>query len=158
MRCRLKVAGGLHKARRFTSDRGSASLEFITAGVLLLVPLVYLVLVCGRVQAASLAAEGAVRQAARLFVTAESPSLASARAEQAVGDALADFAFRRSDARASITCAPVVSACLTSQNWVRVDVTVAVLLPFVPSILGLDKFARVQVSSSTTQRVAMGRG
>lgn len=140
------------------SDRGSASLEFITAGVLLLVPLIYLVLVCGRVQAASLAAEGAVRQAARVFVTAESLPLAAARAEQAVGDALADFSFRRTDATASISCAPVASACLNSRTWVTVAVTVDVTLPFVPSILGLDKFARVQVSSSTTQRVALGRG
>ena len=143
---------------RLRSDRGSASLEFITAGVLLLVPLIYLVLVCGRVQAASLAAEGAVRQAARVFVTAESLPLATARAEQAVGDALADFSFRRTDATASIHCTPVTSSCLTSRNWVTVDVTVDVVLPFVPSILGLDKFAHVQVSSSTTQRVALGRG
>ncbi len=143
---------------RLRSDRGSASLEFITAGVLLLVPLVYLVLVCGRVQAASLAAEGAVRQAARVFVTAESLPLANARAEQAVGDALADFSFRRADATASIRCTPVASACLTSRNWVTVAVTVDVVLPFVPSILGLDKFARVQVSSATTQRVALGGG
>ena len=51
--------------RAAASDDGSASLEFITVGVLLLVPLVYLVLVVSSLQAASLAVEGAAQQASR---------------------------------------------------------------------------------------------
>ena len=41
---------------RLGDDRGSAVVEFVTLGVLLLVPLVYLVLAMGRVQAATYAA------------------------------------------------------------------------------------------------------
>ena len=50
------------------SDDGSASLEFITVGLLLLVPLVYLVLTIAAVQGAALGVEGAARQASRVFV------------------------------------------------------------------------------------------
>ena len=56
--------------RRWTDDDGNASLEFITAGMILLLPLVYLVLVVAAVQAGSLAVEGAARQAVRVFVQA----------------------------------------------------------------------------------------
>ena len=137
------------------SERGSASLEFISAGVLLLVPLIYLVLVCGRVQAASLAAEGAVRQAARVFVTAPSLALASSRSEMAITDALTDFSFQRSAARASVSCSPVPGRCLQPRSWVTVRVSVGVTLPFLPSVLGLDRFTSLQVSSSATERVAL---
>jgi hypothetical protein len=49
-------------------DTGTASLEFITAGLVLLVPLVYLVLTMSAIQGGALAVEGASRQAARVFV------------------------------------------------------------------------------------------
>ena len=47
--------------RHWTEDEGSASLEFITAGMILLLPLVYLVLVMAALQGGSLAVEGAAR-------------------------------------------------------------------------------------------------
>ncbi|RII97030.1 hypothetical protein DZF97_17400, partial [Clavibacter nebraskensis] len=55
----------------WADDRGSAVLEFITAGVLLLVPLVYLVLAMSAIQGAALGTEGAARQAARVYVRAD---------------------------------------------------------------------------------------
>src|ERR687898_866630 len=53
-----------------SSDRGSASLEFLTVGIILLVPLVYLVLALAAIQAGALGVEGAARQAARVAVIA----------------------------------------------------------------------------------------
>lgn len=49
------------------SESGSASLEFVTVGVILLVPLVYLVLAVAAIQAGVLATEGAARHAARVY-------------------------------------------------------------------------------------------
>ena len=59
------------------SDDGSASLEFLTAGFILLLPIVYLILTVSSIQAGSLAVEGAARQAARVFVQADDTTEAS---------------------------------------------------------------------------------
>src|SRR3954464_11281688 len=74
-------------------DQGSAVIEFVAIGVLLLVPLVYLVLAMGRVQAASFAADGSARAAARAFVTAADDDDARRRAAIAVQLGLRDQGF-----------------------------------------------------------------
>ena len=43
-------------------------MEFLGVSLVLLVPLVYLVLVLGRIEAATFAVEGAAREAARVYV------------------------------------------------------------------------------------------
>ena len=82
---RLSAAG-----RRWADERGSASLEFITVGLLLLLPVVYLVLTLAALQGASLAVEGATRQAARVFVQSGSLADAQAAAQTAIEVTLAD--------------------------------------------------------------------
>jgi len=78
-------------------DDGSAIVEFCFLSVLMLVPLVYLVTVLGRVQAAALAAETAAREAGRAFVTAPSEDAAGPRARVAAAIAFADQGFGRPD-------------------------------------------------------------
>ena len=135
-------------------ERGSASLEFITAGLLLIVPLVYLVLTLAQLQAATLAAEGAVRQAVRVFVTAPSISQARVQAAAAIDDALADLHLSPSQAKTAVTCTPQPRDCLASASWVTTRTTIAVPLPLIPSMFGLDEYARVSVSAEATERVA----
>jgi len=136
-----------------TDERGSTPLEFITVGVLLLVPLVYLVLTLGQVQSASFAAEGAVRQAVRVFVTSADITSARTGADIAMTDALADAHFTSNDAVSTLTCAPSPSACLQPNSWVTANTTVSVALPFIPHIFNLDKYARVSVSARATEVV-----
>src|SRR5687767_273255 len=69
---------------RLTDDSGSASLEFVTAGLILLLPLVYLILTVATVQAAAFATEGTARQAARVFVRADSEAAGRAAVDRAV--------------------------------------------------------------------------
>lgn len=138
------------------SDRGSASLEFIAGGVLLLVPLIYLVLVLGRVQAGTLAAEAVARQSARVYVTASTLALADARVYSAVVDGLADFNFVPAEATTTVSCTPAGANCLRPEAWVTVTSAVTVRLPFVPSILGLDRFGRITVTGSATVQVPLG--
>ena len=140
------------------SERGSASLEFIAAGVLLIVPLVYLVLALGRIQAGTMAAESVARQAVRMYVTAQTPALASARVAMAVSDGLADFHFETPSGVTSVSCLPARAVCLAPSSTVTVTQRIIVSLPFVPAILGLEKFAQVTVSAQATQRVALGAG
>ncbi len=66
------------RSRRWIDEQGSASLEFVTVGLLLLLPLIYLVLVVAAVQSRGAGRGGAARHAARLFV--QQPDLAQAEA------------------------------------------------------------------------------
>jgi hypothetical protein len=135
-------------------DTGTASLEFITAGLVLLVPLVYLVLTMSAIQGGALAVEGASRQAARVFVASSTVEEGTRRAERAVEFALADYGLRRDDVSVDIRCRPVAAACLTRRGFVTVVVESRVALPLVPAALDLDAPLSVPLSASATQQVS----
>ncbi|WP_353988330.1 hypothetical protein [Ruicaihuangia caeni] len=136
----------------FRSERGSATLETITLGTLLLVPIVYLVLALGAIQAGTLAAEGAARHAARAFVQADAAASASDRAERAIITTLADYGFSRAQAAARIACAPSAD-CLTRGNTVTIELTLRVPLPLIPAIDASTPFA-VAVEAAASQTVS----
>jgi Flp pilus assembly protein TadG len=135
-------------------EEGSASLEFITAGLLLLVPVVYLVLVMAAVQGGALATEGAARQAARVFVQAEDDADARSRAQTAVNFGLADFGMKQATTEVKITCRPHPDACLTRRGFVTVTVTTFVPLPLVPSILSFASPLVVPMAATSTEQVS----
>lgn len=139
--------------RTLRADTGTAALEFITVGLILLVPLVYLVLTLAVVQAGTLAVEGAARQAARVYVQAPSPGEAAARASRAIEFSLADYGVDTSSASTSVVCsgAPV---CPARNAVVTVTVRVDVPLPFVPDVLDISSAASVPIESTATQRVS----
>ncbi|NNC11114.1 hypothetical protein HII28_04375 [Planctomonas sp. JC2975] len=138
----------------FLSERGSASLEFVTAGLVLLVPTVYLVVALASIQGAQLAAAGAARQAARVYVQAGDETDAAASASSAVAFALADFGLTPDQARVDIVCSPRPDACLTRLGTVTVTVRVRAALPLVPDVLDLRRDAAVSVQGASTQRVS----
>ncbi|MCW4458144.1 TadE family protein [Microbacterium sp. MPKO10] len=138
-----------------TEDRGSASLEFITAGLILLVPLVYLVIALSQIQGGSLAVTGAAKQAARVFVLADDPSVALTRVETAVRVSLADFGVDADEAHVTVTCADGSGAeCLRRGEVVTVTVTAAVALPLVPDVLDVRQAASVPVEAHAVQKVS----
>ncbi|MCU1545888.1 MAG: hypothetical protein JWP30_988 [Homoserinimonas sp.] len=138
----------------FRREDGSASLEFVTTGMLLLLPLVYLVLTVAALQAGALAVEGAARQAARVFVQAEDEPTARAQAQLAVDFALADYGIDSTDATVSVTCRPHPTTCLTRRATVTVEVTVTVALPLVPPGLTLNVPVDVPLVATATQQVS----
>ena len=138
-----------------TNDEGSASLEFITAGMLLLIPLVYLVVAVGAVQGATLATEGAARQAARVYVESPDQNTAIKRAQQAIDFALADYGLDSKHADITITCS---SSCLEPESLVSIGVGVKVVMPLVPAVLNLDQAAVIPVSSQASQVVSRFHG
>ncbi len=142
----------MHQSRRWSDDRGSASLEFITVGLLLLLPFIYLVLVVAAVQAGALAAEAAARNAARIFVQQDEPARADAVADQAVRFALADYGVDVSSSRVTVDCAPV--ACFDAGTLVTLTVTVQVPLPLVPAVLPGDFPLAVELEGVSAQRVS----
>jgi hypothetical protein len=135
-------------------DEGSAALEFITAGFLLLIPLVYLVLAMSAVQGGALSVEGASRQAARVFVQAPDPGAAQARAKTAVDFALDDFGLGAVPTTVTVSCRPNPGACLTRRGFVTVTVTAHVPLPLVPNVLALSTPLSVPMTATSTEQVS----
>lgn len=135
-------------------DAGSAIVEFCVLSVLMLVPLVYLVAVLGRVQAASMAAQAAAREAGRAFVTAESEAGGRERADLAAGIAFADQGFTApGTVRVDVACR--ADPCLSPDARVDVGTRVLVLLPGVPHVLDRAIPARLEVTAR--QVVAVDR-
>jgi hypothetical protein len=140
-------------SRRWATDEGSASLEFITAGVLLLVPMVYLIVALASVQAGALAVEGAARQAARVFVQAHDETSGRAQANTAVEFALDDFGVDDSGATVSVACSHP-STCLTRRGYVTVTVTASVPLPLAPPALTVATPLAVPLTATSTEQVS----
>jgi hypothetical protein len=126
-------------------DEGRAILEFIFLGILLLLPLTYLVLTAARLQAASFSASLAGREAGRAFVTARSDDEGFARARAAASLAFTDFAFDRG-AEVAVSCDG--SPCLRPEGSVTATATIAVALPLVPDFIAAHVPASVTISST----------
>ncbi|MRG58863.1 hypothetical protein GE115_03105 [Agromyces sp. CFH 90414] len=146
---RLGAGGG--------DERGSASLEFLTVGILLLVPLVYLVMAIAAIQGGALAVEGAARHAARVAVLSEDARDVRSAVERSVRISLADYGIAPEATSVELTCEPA-GGCSEPGARVRVEVDATVVLPLFPSFLGLDRFGSVQVSGTATQTVSRFAG
>lgn len=133
---------------RPAGDDGNAIVEFLGAALLLLVPVVYLVLVLGRLQAATFAVDGAAREAARSIVTADDEADAARRTLAAVRLALADQGLDADPA--AVTSVSCDRACLEPSSTVTVRVAVAVPLPGVPDWLQGAVPLAVPVSATST--------
>ena len=144
------------RSARLSSERGSASLEFLTIGMLLLVPLVYLVLAVAAIQAGALGVEGAARQAARIAVTTVGRDATDAAVDRAVRITLADYGID-ADA-ASVTVACDRADCSEPGARVRVSVAARVVLPLVPDVLSLTAIGSVPIEASATQTVSRFAG
>ncbi|GHD48541.1 TadE family protein [Mycetocola manganoxydans] len=135
-------------------DAGSAALEFVTAGLILLVPLVYLVVTLAAVQGGALAVEGAARQAARVFVQAQDPGQAEERAARAIEFGLSDYGIPADSASVSVSCSEPARACPARNAVVTITVRVEVPLPLVPDVLNLDRAATIPVEATARQQVS----
>lgn len=130
------------------AEGGSAVVEFVLMGLLLLVPVIYLVITAGQLQGGAYAVVGAADQAARVYADAETPAEGQARAHLAAVVAMEDFGFDADSMDMSISCS---EACLTPGSLVTVNVEVPVPLPLVP---GNGAYTSVGVvHSSSTQMV-----
>jgi Flp pilus assembly protein TadG len=119
-------------------QRGTAIVEFVWLGLLLLVPLLYVVLAVFDTQRASYAASAAARSATRAFVTAPDQSVARVRAEAAARLAFADQGIDGAAFTLTITCRPEPDRCLVPGSVVSAEVRSAAELPLMPSALGED--------------------
>jgi hypothetical protein len=145
-------------SRLWASDEsGSASLEFVTAGLLLLVPLVYLVLALAQVQAGAFATEAAARQAARVFVQGRTMGESVGEAQQAVRFALADYGLRPDAVDIRVTCTPDATDCLRRHGSVTITIRTAVALPLAPPVLNLGSPLAIPLEARSTEQVSRFR-
>jgi hypothetical protein len=144
----------MRRSRRWVDDDGSASLEFIAAGVMLLVPIVYLVLALSAVQAATLAVDGAARQATRVYVQSGTTSAARSAAARAIAVTLADYGLDAGAASVEILCRPRANACLTRRGFVTVTIRTVVQLPLAPPFLDTGLPAGLPVEATATEQVS----
>jgi len=148
---RAKAEGA---AARLRTDDGNAPVEFLVAGVVLLVPLVYLGLALAAIQGASLAVEGAAREAARVYVSSATDASGRTSADRAVTVALADHRLARRRGDVVLGCDGGRRAdCLAHGSRVTVTIRSEVELPFVPAVFGLDRIARVPIEATATAPV-----
>ncbi len=138
------------------AERGSASLEFLTVGMVLLVPLVYLVLAVAAIQAGALGVEGAARHAARVAVLAVDDGASDAAVDRAVRVTFADYGIDPATASVTVTCDR--ADCRAPGTRVGVTVRARVELPLVPDFLALTAVGSVPIEASATQTVSRFAG
>lgn len=135
-------------------DDGSAAIEFIFVGLLLLVPTVYLVVALGMVQHQSLGAEAGARHIARAISTAVDAAEADAHAQAVLSTVVDEYGFDSDAVEIEIDCPGAASACPSAGTTVVVTVRTAVTLPLAPPVLGLDRLARLPVEAVAVQKVS----
>ncbi|HYJ49797.1 MAG TPA: TadE family protein [Microbacterium sp.] len=136
------------------NQRGSAALEFILLGMLLLVPLVYLIVSLGLIQGQSLGTEAGARHIARALSTAEDVDAARHSAERILRSVVDEYALDSDSVGVQLECHPTGGACPEAGATLVVTIRTTVALPLVPPVLGLDRLASIPVEASAVQKVS----
>ena len=121
---------------RARGERGSGLVEVTWLGILLLVPLVWILLSVFAVQRGAFAVSGAARAAGRAYVLAPDDAIGLERARAADRLALADQGIADADLDVTVTCEPAPRACHSGTSVVTVRVGSSVQLPLLPVVLG----------------------
>ncbi len=124
----------MSRARR--DERGSGLVEIVWLGVLLLLPLLWVVLSVFEVQRGSFGVSGAARAAARAYALAPDDAAGERRAVAVARQALADQGLDEVPVRVEVTCTPYPRACHRGTSVITVRVESAVALPLLPDVLG----------------------
>src|SRR6478735_50974 len=93
------------------SERGSAALEFILVGLVLLVPLVYLVVALGLIQEQALGAEAGARHIARTVSTSSGVVEARERADRVLQAVVEEYGMDAASVQLSLSCVPAGATC-----------------------------------------------
>ena len=125
-----------------SSERGSAIVEFHFLGLLLLVPLVYILLAVLDVQRASYGVTQAAREAGRVYVATGDEAAARFAAQVALADQRLDAGGAEIVIRCSVT------PCYRPGAEVTVTVGSTVRLPFIPEVLAGAVHAQIPVDAT----------
>jgi len=121
---------------RKRDQRGSALVELTWLGILLLIPMLWIVVSVFQVQQGAFGVSSAARAAGRAYVLAPSDALGRARAVEAARQALADQGLSGAPLTVTVTCTPYPHNCHQGTSVVTVRVATRVDLPLLPAALG----------------------
>lgn len=119
--------------RRARDDDGSALVELVWLGILLLVPVLWIVLSVFEVQRGTFAVTSAARSAARAYALAETDAAGREQARAAIRQALDDQGGQAQSFTFDVRCD---GDCREPGAVVTVDVRSGVQLPLLPAVLG----------------------
>ena len=135
-------------------DSGSAALEFIVVGLLLLLPVVYLIVALGLIQEQSLGIEAGARHVARTVTTAPDAATAAVRAEAVLAAVIDEYGLDPAAVEFALECRPAGAECPRPGATAVVTIAARVTLPLVPPVLGLDRLATVPIEASAARKVS----
>lgn len=138
---------------RRRDERGSGLVEFVWLGVILIIPLVWIVMSVFEVQRGSFAVSAAARAAGRAYALAPNDQVGLARAQAVADLTLADQGSPGMTAKVASSCTPG-PPCHQGTSVITVTVTSGVDLPLLPDVLGGD---RPSFALSATHRVPVGQ-
>ena len=117
-------------------ERGSALVELVWLGIILLVPLVWIVMSVFEVQRGAYAVSAAARAAGRAYALAEDDARGRADAQAVMARTLADQGVADMRGSLHVSCSPYPGSCHQGGSVVTVRVDSRVALPLMPEILG----------------------
>ena len=149
----------LHRATptsRRRLEHGSALVEITWLGLLLFIPLVYVIVTMVTVQRSAFGATEAARAAGRAFVLAPDVATAGSRAYDAARLAMQDQGVDLDPSDLVIRCGPTPQSCLQPGSTVTVLLDLDVRLPLSPGIGGASA-ATIAVHASHVERYGIYR-
>lgn len=138
---------------RGRGEQGTALVELTVLGLLLLLPLVYVVTAVFAVQQGAFATSGAARASARAFSLADDDAQGRARAQAAAVRVMVDQGIESADPRVTVTCVPS-GDCHQPGTMITVRVQSGVELPLFPSLFGRQQ---TSFALDSTHTVPIGR-
>jgi Flp pilus assembly protein TadG len=135
-------------------ERGSALVELAWLGILLVLPVLWIVMSVFQVQRGAFGVTAATRAAARAYALAPDDSTGLARARTAARVALDDQGVDGVAPAVRVTCTPYPSDCHQGTSVITVSVHSRVVLPMMPSALGGN---RPSFALDATQTVPIGQ-
>jgi hypothetical protein len=128
--------------------------EVCWLGILLLLPVLWIVMSVFQVQRGAFGVSAAARSAARAYALAPDDTSGLVRARTAARLALDDQGVHGAPLEVWVTCTPYPGDCHQGTSVITVSVRSRVLLPLMPSVLGGD---RPSFALDATQTVPIGQ-
>jgi Flp pilus assembly protein TadG len=139
---------------RRRDQRGSALVELSWLGILLVLPVLWIVLSVFEVQRGAFGVSAAARAAARAYALAPDDASGLVQARTAARVALDDQGVHGATPDVRVTCTPYPEDCHQGTSVITVSVHSRVVLPLMPSALGSN---RPSFALEATQTVPIGQ-
>jgi hypothetical protein len=140
--------------RRPHDQRGSALVEVSWLGILLVLPVLWIVMSVFEVQRGAFGVSAAARAAARAYALAPDDASGLVRARTAARIALDDQGAHGVTPEVRVSCTPYPDDCHQGRSVITVSVHSRVVLPLMPAALGSN---RPSFALDATQTVPIGQ-